>query len=400
VMFRSIYPWTPVPVDAPHTPPILDRVLPWVVWVLFLGLLVLAAVTARRNLREGRADTRGALRMAIGSAVLYMLAIWASVHYVDDSSVFGGLVFNSIARSALLFLVVSALYLTLEPVVRRTWPSVLVSWVRLLDARFRDSLLGRDVLAGLSLGLLTQVLALLGAQAWAAATGGHALAEYSDAPGIQTTALMSTGLAVTVAVRALLGALQTSLAGAALTALFTQITHRRVPALVLGGFVMLIIQLPGMRTGFAFVLVPLIIAVGLASMVRFGFVAMLAYLTTWSLVSSLPIVTPGSSWYWPTTAVGVVLMLGAALWSLRSMLTVPAASAAQDDWRLSSLRGASAGSRAYASGAAARTPAPAASTSSQLPTELAPRATTSSQTPTEFAPRPEGGPGDGGPSRD
>jgi hypothetical protein len=111
-------------------------------------------------------------------------------------------------------------------------------------------------------------------------------------------------------------------------------------------------------------------------------------------------VTPGSSWYWPTTAVGVVVLLGAALWSLRSMLTAPAASAARDEWRLSSLRGSAAASRAYASGAAARTPAPAASTSSQMPTELAPRATTSSQTPTEFAPRPEGEPGDGGPPRD
>jgi hypothetical protein len=32
--------------------------------------------------------------------------------------------------------------------VRRRWPATLVSWSRLLAGRFRDPLVGRDVLAG------------------------------------------------------------------------------------------------------------------------------------------------------------------------------------------------------------------------------------------------------------
>jgi hypothetical protein len=44
-------------------------------------------------------------------------------------------------------------YLALEPFLRRLWPELIVSWVRLLDGRFRDPLVGRDVLFGLLAGV-------------------------------------------------------------------------------------------------------------------------------------------------------------------------------------------------------------------------------------------------------
>jgi len=44
--------------------------------------------------------------------------------------------------------VVYVFYLALEPYFRRLWPRILVSWVRLLDGRFEDPLVGRDLLIG------------------------------------------------------------------------------------------------------------------------------------------------------------------------------------------------------------------------------------------------------------
>ena len=167
VMFRSIFPWTPVPGGAPAEPSVMSRVLPWVVWGLFFCLLALAVVASRANLRAGRADARGALRMATGAAVLGLVSAWASTHYVNDPSLLAGHVLNTVARAGLVFLVTAALYLTLEPIVRRTWPTMLVSWVRLLDGRLSDSLLGRDLLAGLCLGVLMQLASIAGAYAWA-----------------------------------------------------------------------------------------------------------------------------------------------------------------------------------------------------------------------------------------
>jgi serine/threonine-protein kinase len=54
----------------------------------------------------------------------------------------------------LLASVIWLVYIALEPYVRRRWPQVLISWVRLLDGRFRDPLVGRDILIGVLFGVL------------------------------------------------------------------------------------------------------------------------------------------------------------------------------------------------------------------------------------------------------
>ena len=49
-------------------------------------------------------------------------------------------------------------YLALEPFLRRIWPEMIVSWVRLLDGRFRNPLVGRDILMGLLAGAVISLL--------------------------------------------------------------------------------------------------------------------------------------------------------------------------------------------------------------------------------------------------
>jgi hypothetical protein len=64
------------------------------------------------------------------------------------------IVARSLFRTAVLWLV----YLALEPYVRKLWPKALISWSRILAGRFRDPMVGRDILAGVTLGLLITVL--------------------------------------------------------------------------------------------------------------------------------------------------------------------------------------------------------------------------------------------------
>jgi hypothetical protein len=45
------------------------------------------------------------------------------------------------------------LYMGLEPMLRRTWPAAIVSWARLLSGRWRDPLVGRDLLLGTAAGV-------------------------------------------------------------------------------------------------------------------------------------------------------------------------------------------------------------------------------------------------------
>ena len=46
------------------------------------------------------------------------------------------------------------LYLAIEPLVRRRWPAVIVGWSRLIAGRWRDPLVGRELLVGCAAGAI------------------------------------------------------------------------------------------------------------------------------------------------------------------------------------------------------------------------------------------------------
>ena len=110
-----------------------------------LGGLILAL----RNLRLGRGDLRGAQRVAAVFVVLHMAGwlLWGK-HVWDGPALVVSFLANlswTLWEGLSLF----TLYLGLEPFVRRRWPDSLISWSRLLAGRFRDPLVGRDLLLGM-----------------------------------------------------------------------------------------------------------------------------------------------------------------------------------------------------------------------------------------------------------
>ena len=127
------------------------------------GVLVLvtftvgAAFFARRNLRMGRGDRRGAARLVlvivIMSTVVWMLVehhvgtLWEVFYVFSNASVI-------LLASSLYWLG----YMSIEPFVRRQWPQTLVSWARLLAGGWRDPLVGRDIVIGCTAGVLVACL--------------------------------------------------------------------------------------------------------------------------------------------------------------------------------------------------------------------------------------------------
>jgi serine/threonine-protein kinase len=115
-----------------------------------LFLLGGAVVLAIRNLRRGRGDLRGAVRLG-GAILAVRIGAWLIGGHHTLSGEWAQFVVcvGEGGSSALLF---GLGYLAVEPAVRRRWPWRITTMNRLLDGRWRDPMVGRDLLIGLALG--------------------------------------------------------------------------------------------------------------------------------------------------------------------------------------------------------------------------------------------------------
>jgi serine/threonine-protein kinase len=127
---------------------------------LILGVLIAAGAIflALRNWRKGRSDQKGALRLAVYVLLLSLLYWVAAGHHVASLGGESLLLIIALGNALSLALLAWVLYMALEPYARRLWPEALVSWSRLLSGRFRDPLVGRDLLIGFAFAVFFQTL--------------------------------------------------------------------------------------------------------------------------------------------------------------------------------------------------------------------------------------------------
>ena len=125
--------------------------------MLLLAVVVVAGFFARKNVVRGRADLRGAMRVAIFNAVAWFIAgVVLARHQTAPADEFA--VLTAVAGSALYFgLVGWVCYLAIEPYFRRRWPHLLVGWTRAAGGRFRDPLVGTELLLGVTAGVVASV---------------------------------------------------------------------------------------------------------------------------------------------------------------------------------------------------------------------------------------------------
>ena len=98
-------------------------------------------------MRLGRGDRRGASRFATAVFAISAAAwIFGGTHVAGLAEL--GLVVMRVGWSLFLAGAVWMVYVAVEPYVRRYWPGVLIGWSRLLAGRWRDPLVGRDILVG------------------------------------------------------------------------------------------------------------------------------------------------------------------------------------------------------------------------------------------------------------
>ena len=161
VHFDVIEPWTTPPgqtaagsQDGAFTP--LDVILVG----LYFGVLFFSGWLAVRNIRGGRSDVRGAIRIVLFLFAIRMI-IWVfTAHHIGGTQEIDSIVTG--LESALYWAAVPGLmYLAFEPYMRKSAPERVISWNRLLGGDWRDPLVGRDVLIGAAAASVVGSIALL-----------------------------------------------------------------------------------------------------------------------------------------------------------------------------------------------------------------------------------------------
>jgi serine/threonine-protein kinase len=283
--------------------------------VLLLSLLLGGAWLARRNLRAGRSDRRGAARLA--TVVFAAAAVeWLfGAHHVPSFYEFS-LLAMFLSAGLLVAASVWILYIALEPYVRRRWPATLVSWSRLLAGDFRDPLVGRDVLMGCLLTTLSVVVARVGGLV--AQWLGYAPVQPYGGPEQEF-------LGARAIISALSGNVTGSIFGGLATLFFL--------------FVLRVLLRKGWAAAAAFILfftlfqpllatAPVLFAIRgliLSSLtvlvlVRFGLLALIASGLFGQLLGNFPLTTDSSAWYAGIGFAGILLMAAMAFYSFYTSL--------------------------------------------------------------------------------
>jgi predicted Ser/Thr protein kinase len=303
VYFQVIGPWTTDKrmTDEPARVPAA---------VVFVVVSVTAVLLGVRNLLRRRADLRGAAHF-IGAFSAWMVTIWLLYGHHNLSvdaeltqliAIFGFACY--IALQSGFF------YLALEPAVRRRWPWQFTAWNRLLAGRWRDPMVGRDLLLGLALGSTLYALAEA-ARVFSEWTGYPAFLPNGNSGGaspalvfpldasliLQFTAIWNTGICLMIA-------------------FLLNLVLRRAWATWVGFVLLSVAVLAGPQlidlnystalpaAVFAMVLVGTAILLS-----RFGFLAAVSYAVGMNLLILFPLTLDTSAWYfWQGLCAAAVLL--------------------------------------------------------------------------------------------
>jgi len=308
VWLRTIAPWELAERDSKATPRGYTGFAFFV--ALVVATLVAFGALARHNLRLGRSDTRGAIR--VGVAVFLCFAIEVSLYFrwaIDPFQIWRWITQRQPyfpALAALLF------YLGVEPFLRRRWPHRLIAWTRLLEGRFADPLVGRELLLGL----------LVGAAVFLVGCVPAAFERRHDVEILLTTLPLGRAADFWGSIASTFGdALMKGLGGFAVLLILRVLVRRDAAAWIALGLLWTLISLPAWNIS-AIQWVSLAVAAACFVLaIRVGLVAAVAAALIMNLLAvCTPLTLDFSRWYAWRTGVVAALLLAIAVWGFRAVM--------------------------------------------------------------------------------
>jgi hypothetical protein len=314
VYFELIGPWTRPERMQPYQSSAGERAVLTILIVLLLSVLAVGAMLARRNLRLGRGDRRGASRLAVFVFMAWAVAWLFGAHHVPNRAELG-LFYEFLALGLVWSCSQWVLYMALEPYVRRRWPATLVSWSRLLAGGLRDPLVGRDVLIGCCLAPLTVALGRL--FVWLVPSWlGYPPAQPQSGPDWQL--LGARAVVVHLAIGIMLAPVFWL---ALLFVLFLLRTLLRKEWAAAAAWALLFSTLFSFSPDpFGWVGALIFSSLAVLVLIRFGLLALVANLVVVGILQNLPLTTEGSAWYAGISLTGVLLIAALALYGFYTSL--------------------------------------------------------------------------------
>jgi hypothetical protein len=286
-----------------------ERIL---LYIMILVPILAAVFLARWNFVRGKGDRRGAKLLAILIFSLHM-ALWAFQAHFSSVGNFIYLLVLAISDALFWGGAVWVLYLALEPYVRRYWSQALISWTRVFAGRWRDPLVGRDVLYGAVLGILFCDIFVL---------GYHLAARLGAPPASLDSRYLDGGrIALGAWLEHIPGSISDTLLVFLILFLFRVLLRKSWLAAI--GFILLFTAFKSVSSDYPAVSWPIeaiLYTVLTAGALRFGLVAFVIALYTADLALNIPITLNPSAWYFTgaTLALGTVAAL--AIWGFYTAL--------------------------------------------------------------------------------
>jgi hypothetical protein len=307
VYFAVLGPWV-LPTRMQEAPRGVGQIVALATAVtLILSLLFGGLILARRNARLGRGDRRGAFRLAAFLLVVSMLRWLLGAHHVADLGGEFGMFSEALAFSLLGASFVWLTYMALEPFARRRWPDLLISWTRLFAGRWRDPLVGRDLLIGILAGVLV-ALVVYAEQSVPAFTNVRAMTPM--APRVE---MLGSLRQVASWLMQRLGDAIPTLAIMSLLVLLSVLLRRRWLAIAASALVLALLYLvasENLRVDLPAALVLGALMVLVAA--RFGILALYATFLTFFLLFSCPLTLDFSRWYAGRSLFVLLIIVGLA----------------------------------------------------------------------------------------
>ncbi len=314
VFFQLVGPWTRPTRQRPDAPTRARKISQIVEAILFLVVVMGAAALARRHIKQNRADKQGAFRLAIFVFVV-QLAIWICYgHFVPDLDNMLGMLGICVSTALFMSGLSWGLYMALEPFVRKLWPQTIISWTRLIGGRFRDPLVGRDILFGIILGLTWVVIY------------GIRLSYGVARLGISPQLLSTDSL---LGLRSTLGAWIVQMPGGiqgTLFFFFILVALRyllRNPWAAAVGFVAIFTvlkTLPSEHPALEATGALLIYGIAAVALVRFGLITLGVAVFIANTMLNVPVTFDFSRWYAPFAMSIPIVILALAIWSFSTAL--------------------------------------------------------------------------------